>query len=80
MILTKWRATNRLTEARTVGNLGMLRKIPSLVWCPGGPWGLTVADASTNFEALEAVVKSNTEEYVSVSVDVLVSARTSFLH
>ena len=46
---------------------------------PWWPLGLTVADASTTFEALEAVVKSNTEDDVNGFVDVLESARTSVL-
>ena len=41
--------------------------------------GLTVADASTTFEAFETVVKSNTEDDVNCFVEVLESARSSFL-
>ena len=40
---------------------------------------MTVADSFTTFDAIEAVVKSNTENYVNGFVDVLESARTSVL-
>ena len=40
---------------------------------------MTVVDASTTFEAFETVVKSNTEDDVNCFVDVLESARSSFL-
>ena len=46
---------------------------------PWLPLGLTMADAFTTFEALEAVVKPNTEDDVKGFVDVLESARTSVL-
>ena len=40
---------------------------------------MTVADASTTFEALEPVVKANTEDDVNGFLGLLESARTSVL-